>query len=108
PVDGSQRSEAVLPIAHEWAARLQVPLWIVTVIDPADAERMAAEGGDVMEDAYVRRVAESLPQGDVEVGWDVLHNVDPALAIAEYVAARSGGLIVMATHGRSGLARVAM
>ena len=108
PVDGSHRSEAVLPLAQQWAAKLGVPLWIVTVIDPADAERMSAEGGDVMEDAYVRRVAESLPPSEVQVGWDVLHNADPALAIAEYVASRSGGLVVMATHGRSGLARVAM
>lgn len=108
PVDGSHRSEAVLPLAVEWAEKLQVPLWIVTVVDPADAERMAAEGGDLLEDAYVRRVVESLPPTEVRVGWDVLHNVDPAMAIAEYVASRHGGLIVMATHGRSGLARVAM
>lgn len=108
PVDGSHRSEAVLPLAASWANLLQVPLWVLTVIDPADAERVHAEGDDVMEDAYVRRVVESLPPTEVQVAWEVLRHPDPALAIAEFVESRNGGLIVMATHGRSGLARVAL
>lgn len=108
PVDGSPRSEAVLPLAAGWADALEVPLWITTVVDPADAERVRAEGGDLQENAYVHRVASAMPAGRHEVDWEVLHNADPAVGITEFVEARNGGLVVMATHGRSGLARVAL
>lgn len=108
PVDGSHRSEAVLPLAAEWAANLEVPLWIVTVVDPAEAERATTEGGDLMENSYVRRLANGLPKGRIETDWEVLHNADPAHALSGFFEARSGGLVVMATHGRSGVARLAM
>jgi nucleotide-binding universal stress UspA family protein len=108
PVDGSHRSEAVLPIASEWATALEVPLWIVTVVDPADAERVRAEGGDLLENSYVHRLASSMPTVGHEVDWEVLHNADPAAGITEFVEARNNGLVVMATHGRSGVARVAL
>ena len=108
PVDGSPRSEAVLPFAAEWADRLDVPLWVTTVVDPSDAERVRAEGGDLQENSYVHRLASSMPAGRHEVDWEVLHNADPALGITEFVEARNGGLVVMTTHGRSGLARVAL
>ena len=49
-----------------------------------------------------------MPAGRHEVDWEVLHNADPAVGITEFVEARNGGLVVMATHGRSGLARVAL
>jgi nucleotide-binding universal stress UspA family protein len=108
PVDGSHRSEAVLPIATQWSDALDAPLWVVIVVDPADAERVAAEGGDLQENAYVHRVASQMPAMRHEVDWEVLHNADPAVGITEFVEARNGGLVVMATHGRSGLARVAL
>jgi nucleotide-binding universal stress UspA family protein len=108
PVDGSHRSEAVLPIASEWADVLEVPLWVVTVVDPADAERVRAEGGDLQENAYVHRLASSLPATRHEIDWEVLHNADPAVGITEFVEARNAGLVVMTTHGRSGLARVTL
>jgi nucleotide-binding universal stress UspA family protein len=108
PVDGSHRSEAVLPIAATWAAELGVSLWIVTVVDPAEAERMQAKGSDLQENSYVHRLASNMPAAKFQTNWEVLHSADPADAITAFVEARSGGLIVMATHGRSGLARVAL
>jgi nucleotide-binding universal stress UspA family protein len=111
PVDGSHRSEAVLPLAAEWSDRLDVPLWVVTVVDPADvakAQRDPATSGDLQENGYVHRLANALPHGRRDADWDVLHNSDPAAGIVEFVEARSGGLIVMATHGRSGLSRVTL
>ena len=109
PVDGSHRSEVVLPIALDWAAMLGVGLWVVTVVDPADVERASQSGGDLSEDVYVRRVAQSLPTDGPAVNWEVLHSDDPARALTSFVdATTDGALLVMATHGRSGLARVAM
>ncbi|MDZ7680056.1 MAG: universal stress protein [Acidimicrobiales bacterium] len=108
PVDGSQRSQAVLPVAADWSTRLEVPLWVVTVVDPAKVEKVKVDGGDLQEDGYVHRLAASLPATGQERDWEVLHSADPAEGITEFVEARNGGLIVMATHGRSGLARVAL
>jgi nucleotide-binding universal stress UspA family protein len=49
-----------------------------------------------------------MPTVGHEVDWEVLHNADPAAGITEFVEARNNGLVVMATHGRSGVARVAL
>lgn len=108
PVDGSHRSEAVLPLALEWAHRLEVPLWVVTVVDPAKMAKASSSESDFQEDIYVRRLASSLPSGGREVEWEVLHDADPATGITDFTEARHGGLVVMATHGRSGLSRVAL
>ncbi|MGY6501889.1 MAG: universal stress protein [Acidimicrobiales bacterium] len=108
PVDGSHRSEAVLPVAADWSQMLGVALWIVTAVDTAEIERVGTETGDLAEGAYVQRLAQALPHGEIPTNWDVLHSADPAKAITEFVEARDGGLVVMATHGRSGLARVAL
>lgn len=108
PVDGSERSEAVLPVALDWAQMLGVGLWVVTAVDPAELERVGMDAGDLAEGAYVQRVAQTVPHEGLPVDWEVLHSADPAKAITEFVEARDGGLVVMATHGRSGLARVAI
>ena len=108
PVDGSHRSEAVLPLAASWAEALEVPLWIITVVDPAEAARARAAGGDLQENSYVHRLASNMPKTGQEIDWEVLHHSDPAVGITDFVEARNGGLIVMATHGRSGLARVTL
>lgn len=108
PVDGSHRSEAILPVALEWSQRLDVPMWVVTVVDPSEVAKARDAGGDLQEDTYVRRLASALPAGGREVDWEVLHDADPATGITGFTEARNGGLVVMATHGRSGLARVAL
>ena len=40
PVDGSDLSEAVLPMGRWWADQLEIPLWVMTVVTPADAARV--------------------------------------------------------------------
>ncbi|MBK5224075.1 MAG: universal stress protein [Acidimicrobiia bacterium] len=108
PLDGSRRSESILPLVAEWARRFGVGIWIVSVVDPAEAERAVARGDDLAEDAYVQRVAGSMPGGLPSVDWDVLRSADPAQAITEFAASRGFSTIAVATHGRTGLARVAV
>ncbi|HSL57668.1 MAG TPA: universal stress protein [Acidimicrobiales bacterium] len=110
-IDGSLRSESVVPLAAEWSRRLGAELWVVSVIDPRDAAAArAALGGDhVDEGAHVHRVASAL---SAELGraidWEVLHDDDPAAALVRYAADKGASVVVMATHGRTGLARVTM
>jgi len=102
-VDGSDLSETALPVAKEWATRLDRPVEVVQVLDP---NGLAVDGSDVSETSYVARTARDL-HAPGPPDFEVLHGGDPADAIVDH--ARSGvQMIVMATHGRGGLARAVL
>jgi nucleotide-binding universal stress UspA family protein len=103
-IDGSHESERTIDPARQWAEMLGVPLWLVEVAAPAAAAQLAA-AGDSFETAQVARLGRRT--GHVE-GWDVLHGTDPARALADMAGSASDqtGLLVMATHGRTGWDRV--
>lgn len=109
PVDGSELSEAALQIAAALAGRLEVPLWVVSVVSPKDEAAAAAEIGSdslvAVESSYVRGLASRTAEGrDIDVAFEVLHSKDPAEAIVDFVG--DEGTAVMTTHGRSGLSRL--
>lgn len=103
-VDGSALSETALGLAGAWGIGLHLRPWVVSVIDPKPAV-----AGDASESSYVSHTAQHLAaRTGRDVEFEVLHGSHPARAInqfAEQVAAR---LIVMATHGRGGLARLTL
>jgi nucleotide-binding universal stress UspA family protein len=102
-VDGSEVSEAALPVAKEWGARLGRPVQVVQVIDPAS---LPVDGTDVAETSYVARTARDL-HAPGPPDFEVLHGDHPAEAIVDH--ARYGvEMIVMATHGRGGLPRAVL
>lgn len=108
PVDGSALSEQALGVAGALASALDVPAWVVTVI-PARAEAAAGRrlGSSLAgpESGYVRRVASDLGRDHgILTSYEVLHIEDPAEAILDFAGA--DGLVVMSTHGRSGLSRL--
>lgn len=97
--DGSHESEVAVPLAAEWVGRSgQVP-WVVTqvgedvTLDPAH------------EQAGVHRLAARLGE---DAQWEVLRGRHPAEGIAAFAREHDAGLVVMATHGRSGIARAAV
>lgn len=96
PCDGSALSEAVLLEAAGWAKRLDLDLWVVTSLNPRKTKR--TQDRPVSETNYVRRLAEP-----VNAQWEVLHGSDPAKTIVQWAGS---ALIVMTTHGRSGLSRL--
>jgi nucleotide-binding universal stress UspA family protein len=98
PCDGSSLSEQAIEVGASWADRLGLDLWIVTVIPVVEQPPVRA-----FEHNYVERLA----NGPVASGaqWDVLHGDDPARAIAEWA---DGDLVVMTSHGRSGLSRLTL
>lgn len=55
----------------------------------------------VLESAYVRRLARHIGR---DAQWEVLHGSDPAASILDF--AHPDGVVVMSTHGRTGLARL--
>jgi len=96
PLDGSALAEAALPIGKAIAARAGIPLRLVRVIDherTAEAERQAEHA--VWE---VARRADIEAQLRVRVG-------DAAEEILREAGDLPRPLVVMTTHGRSGLGR---
>ncbi|NNF65032.1 MAG: universal stress protein [Acidimicrobiia bacterium] len=108
PVDGSPLSEAALGPAIDVARAFGAPLWIVTVayaVDEARAMRTMGVEFGAAESGYVRNLARHLGRSTkTDVQFEVLHRPDPAAAIVEFAA--PDGMIVMSTHGRSGVGRL--
>ena len=116
PLEGSERVErALLPAAH--LARLTgTPLHVVRVVDADrltrygphavlvsrdDFERVAADEGTAAR-GYLSPVAQDLADRALAVTVEVAHG-DAAAEVIRLV--RPGDLIVMASHGRGGVAR---
>jgi nucleotide-binding universal stress UspA family protein len=108
--DGTETSKAIVPEVSQWIGDLRLRAWIVEVLDP-EVRRALEESGvePAMEVATVHTLAESLLTRDgAGVNWDVLHSDDAARAIVDYACQVRASLIAMSTHGRTGLARVAL
>lgn len=116
PLDGSQLAEVVFPYAKELAGRLDLEIILLHVYSPAERESGA------MHRAYIDRVTDIIRrqseevegrmgvqpekkavhvQGEVAEGY-------PAEEILRYADKNDVDLILIATHGRSGVRRWAM
>ncbi len=104
-LDGSDLSEAGLPTVVRWASQLGSPLELVHVYDFAAGKDPAVAPVDVIESGYLQRMVDDL-EFTPSPGFEVLHG-DAAHAIADHAEA-DVELIAVATHGRTGLRRVAM
>jgi nucleotide-binding universal stress UspA family protein len=112
-LDGSELAEGALPYAQALARATGAPLLLTTVWEgteaglagtlPAvaiDLERSAAE----YYEQYLDRVASRLRRARVQVdtAFRIGHPVEEIVALAERVRA---SMVVLATHGRSGVGR---
>jgi len=116
PLDGSELAEVVLPYAKELAGRLDLDVILLHVCSPDEGELVP------MHRAYVERAAEIIRRQSAEVqqragiqrgGGAVeargeLAAGHPAEEILRYAEENDVDLILMATHGRSGIRRWAM
>lgn len=102
PVDGSDFSETSLPLAASWGIAFGATPWIVEVLtEPIPS------GVDVFESSYPNRLARELQAtSHHDVEFDVLHGPSAARSIADYALHNKASLIVMSTHGRTGLSRL--
>ena len=113
PLDGSKTAEHVLPYVRTLAAKLRLPVELLGVVDTVELGRSLATVERFYMDTlvadetrhsgeYLDAIAKSFP--GVAVKCAVEKGRAPEI-ILEIAAADKGTLIMMATHGRSGLNR---
>ncbi len=110
-IDGSRTSEAILAPAIWWAREFGSPLEFITVLEPKKARSIGSTGGfnsDVGESIQVERQAHAAQKelGKI-VNFEVLHGKKPAKVILERLDSTGAKIMAMATHGATGLSRVA-
>jgi len=116
PLDGSELSEVVFPYAEELAGRLGLEVILLHVHSPGKDEAIP------LHQAYIERKAEIMKQQSEEV-WQKAGGKQgskavqvrselvagyPAKEILRYADENNIDLILMATHGRSGVERWVM
>ena len=112
PLDGSELAEVSLPYAEELAGRLGSEITLIYV------RRSAEDPYDHMHRFYIKKTAEVTKQGTerylekpvgkaIKVESRILVG-HAAEEIVDYADKADIGLIVMATHGRSGIRRWAL
>ncbi|MBI4611684.1 MAG: universal stress protein [Candidatus Rokubacteria bacterium] len=118
PLDGSEASEAVLPVVERLAVPRGLSIVLVQVIDPrpsADLDDSSVRLGERMvelatlrhqeAERYLVKVAEPMKEKGLRVECEV-HQGSPAETIAAFAAHARADLIAMTTHARGGLERL--
>jgi nucleotide-binding universal stress UspA family protein len=114
PLDGSERSERVLPPARSIVEALNIDVELLQVTDPnvvtafsdPEHERYADQVGSSIRNNsinYLERIANSFPDPTTVTCSAELGNA--AEVIADKAAVHPGTIIAMSTHGRSGVQR---
>jgi nucleotide-binding universal stress UspA family protein len=110
PLDGSEASEAVLPIVSCLAGPFDFEVQLLHVIEATRSLPGAPPGAPGVHDpeteaAYLARVAASLEARGLRVGVTLRAGI-PAEVIPTVADETKSGLVAMSTHGRSGLGRL--
>lgn len=123
PLDGSELAEEALPYAADIAKThggevilLRVPITDVISDAMVSLEQgnpeLNATAGDLERpivesaDRYLKSIQESLEKKGLKTQRVIKRDGHPANAILSYAREQNVGLIVMSTHGRSGLNRL--
>ena len=96
PLDGSNLAELALPYAEELAAAFNSEVFLVYVSEPAEDQYRH------MHQRYIEDVAKQIGKRIKKVSPLVLSG-KPAEEIIGYAEQNDVGLIIMASHGRSGI-----
>jgi nucleotide-binding universal stress UspA family protein len=117
PLDGSRFADAIVPHAVVFSQSVGVPISLFTVaipnaipMAPFGTEALLADEGDLTRQEHeaqqrLEALAASLPDGATV---DVATDMTAARAIIEKAASSGAGVIAMATHGRTGIARLVL
>jgi nucleotide-binding universal stress UspA family protein len=98
-IDGSKPAEHALAVADRLRVHLGAELHLVEVLDPD-----LRLGGDLVETVELQRAASKLSAPPTD--FDALHDRKPARAIVGYKGIDAATIVVMGTHGRTGLESV--
>ena len=104
PLDGSPLSERALDVTKTLAQALRAEVVLFTVSETAETSRHAEQIRADTEEQLGRAAAKL---GDITVHRRVDTGGEPARGILEAVRDLEADHIVMTTHGRSGLTRLA-
>lgn len=115
PLDGSEFSESVLKHVVAVSVGCSVPeVVLLTVMEPLRAmpyqavedwlKKLQKEAGEAA-DNYLNKTAENLASQGVSGATYELIEGEPADVILDYAAKNEVDLIIMSTHGRSGVTR---
>ena len=123
PLDGSELAECVLPHVNEFVTGCQVKTVIfVRVIEPSHYSALSSpaspqfsiamrENAKMIEEEekssaenYLNEVIGRVKQGEIKYKTDVLVG-KVAESLVDYVDANEVDLVLIATHGRSGISR---
>ena len=120
PLDMSERSEDVLPLAGELAGALNLDTTLITCIPSAaqvfsgSVYDMHSYPDDLMQQAeeaageYIQSAADTFAREHaLKAQWDSLEG-SPASKIVEYAQAQPHSLIMMCTQGHTGLGRLVL
>lgn len=121
--DGSDRAEAALPVLTEWGlfgdvhtdvlsvADAEPPWWVragmVSDETAAESYHEAAEPSRQQHDALAGQMAKQLRSAGLDAAASSREG-DPAGTIVAFAEAHKADLIVLGTHGRTGLQRLLM
>jgi nucleotide-binding universal stress UspA family protein len=113
PIDGSDRSSQALDMAAKFAASHGADLTICTVVDPSRAAAMAFGDPtmsnacfDALEDDGNALLTEAASRvQNTVVAHTALIVGQPVDAIVQYAAEHGNDIIIMGSHGRSGIHR---
>lgn len=113
PLDGSPLAAAAVPyaiaIARTDRARISLLAVVASLPDRAGLPSDAAREDDARQVAesatYLESIAVAVRAHDLSVTTVIRHG-DPARAILDYAEAAACALVVMSTHGRTGLDRL--
>jgi nucleotide-binding universal stress UspA family protein/uncharacterized membrane protein YfcA len=98
--DGSRHSEMAGVAAAELAKRFGLPVSVLAVMGPKHDEKRRAEGREAAE-----RMRAALARDGVDAEATVVEG-DPGTEIARHAQQRRADLVVMGSHGRTGLGRL--
>jgi nucleotide-binding universal stress UspA family protein len=101
-VDGFNVAEPIVPVATEWAKALGLDVHVVMVIHPLDVE------GATVPDKNVEAIVEHFRAAGIRARSVILRSRLVPNAIADYAGIVNGSLLMMSSHSRTGVARVAM
>lgn len=116
PLDGSKLAERALTEAKQLAALTGAELWLIRVIDYSSRDRFgdfgmlyeyetiakALEEERVIAEAYLGDLAKPMTAEGLAVSTEIIDGIAARAIVRE---AKPGDLIVMATHGRTGMKR---
>ena len=114
PLDGSDLSKLALPLAEELAARLKVPITLfqmarnyASIGEPAPFVDYAKLTEDEEKKIRVEMTGleKKLKEKGLAVTWSLTSGTDAAQEIINASEKIGAGLVVISTHGRSGLGK---